>query len=73
MGLKFDNIDLKSEYGFVVTRVDGRASPPLGVTSFEFDDLHGGLILNKRFKPREITITGYVHGSASTLQSRLEG
>lgn len=70
MGLMFDNVDLKTEYGFVVTRVDGRASPPLDVTSFEFDHLHGGVILNKRFKPREITITGYVHGSASTLQSK---
>jgi hypothetical protein len=63
MGLKFNDIDLKTNYNFVVTEVQGRGSPPVSRTVLDHPLVHGDIELNAKLRSRDIVIRGYVYGS----------
>lgn len=72
MGLIFDGIDLRSNYNFVVTKIDGRGSPPVSRTMLELPRIDGAIELNSKLRSRDITISGYVYGTdASTKKDEL--
>ena len=62
MGLKFDGVDLKEQFGFVVTKADGRGSPPISSTKLVVPRVDGAVLLNQRMDVRRISISGYVYG-----------
>jgi len=63
MGLIFDGIDLRTTYNFVVTKIDGRGSPPVSRNTLDMPRVDGDIELNSKLKSRNITITGYVYGA----------
>lgn len=63
MGLKFNDIDLKLNYNFVVAEVQGRGSPPVSRTVLDHPLVHGDIELNAKLRSRDIVIRGYVYGS----------
>ncbi len=65
MGLKFDGVDLKEQFGFVVTKADGRGSPPISSTKLVVPRVDGAVLLNQRMDVRRISISGYVYGSTA--------
>jgi hypothetical protein len=72
MGLIFDGIDLKTNYNFVVTNINGRGSPPVSRTMLELPRIDGAIELNSKLRSRNITISGYVYGTdASTKKDAL--
>jgi hypothetical protein len=63
MGLKFNDIDLKANYNFVVTEVQGRGSAPVSRTVLDHPLVHGDIELNAKLRSRDVIIRGYVYGS----------
>ncbi len=63
MGLKFNDIDLKTNYNFVVIEVQGRGSPPVSRTILDHPLVHGDIELSAKLRSRDIVIRGYVYGS----------
>jgi len=63
MGLMFSGIDLKSTYNFVVTRVDGRGSPPVSRDVLDMPRVDGDIEINSKLKSRNLVISGYVYGT----------
>jgi hypothetical protein len=68
MGLKFNDIDLKLNYNFVVTEVQGRGSAPVSRTVLDHPLVHGDIELNAKLRSRDIVIRGYVYGSDVTTK-----
>ena len=66
MGLIFDGIDLKQNYKFVTTKVDGRGSPPISTVGLEMPRVDGKIELSRKLQSRKIVITGYVYGKDSS-------
>ena len=56
MGLMFSGIDLKSTYNFVVTRVDGRGSPPVSRDVLDMPRVDGDIEINSKLKSRNLKI-----------------
>jgi len=72
MGLMFSGIDLKSTYNFVVTRVDGRGSPPVSRDVLDMPRVDGDIEINSKLKSRNLVISGYVYGTdAATKKDNL--
>jgi len=72
MGLMFDGIDLKANYNFVVTKIDGRGSPPVSYSTIDMPRVDGLIAVGNKLKARDLTISGYVYGSdAATKKDEL--
>ena len=65
MGLIFGGIDLKQNYKFVTTKIDGRGSPPISTVDLEMPRVDGKIELSRKLQSRRISITGYVYGKNS--------
>lgn len=68
MGLIFDGIDLKTNYNFVVTSINGRGSPPVSRTTLELPRIDGAIELNSKLQSRNLTIKGYVYGTDASAK-----
>jgi len=72
MGLMFDGIDLRSTYNFVVTKIDGRGSPPVFRNALDMPRVDGQIEVEAKLKSRNLVISGYVYGSdAATKKDNL--
>jgi len=60
----FNGVDLKEQYNFNVTKIDGRGSPPVSTTEIELPRVDGAIVLNRRFGKRKISISGYIYGTS---------
>ena len=63
--IKFNGIDLKSQFGWVTTGLSGREAPPLENTIQEIDGIDGAIFLDGRLKARQIQLKGYVYADSN--------
>jgi hypothetical protein len=64
-GLMFNGIDLKATYNFVVSSVSGRDAAPIEEKTIELPYVDGAIVIDKKVKPRNLTITGWVYDTSS--------
>jgi len=74
MGLMFDNIDLKAEFGFVTQEATGRGSPPVTMTELDMPDIDGAIELSRKAGVRRIRIRGLVYdNNPETARQKKDG